>query len=54
MFHVIVKVNSILQHEIQIKNRIMTNASVCVKSIPRAKRIIFGILAHVFMKIVSL
>ena len=43
----------IVQHVIQIKNEIMINASASVKSVAFAKKIIVGILAHVFMIIVG-
>ena len=47
--------NSIVQHVIQIKNGIMINVSVSVKIIVHAKKkIIAGILAHVFVKILSI
>ena len=50
IFHVIVNTNSI----IQIKNGIMLNVNESAKSIVRAIKIIGGILAHLFMSIVSI
>ena len=52
IFHVIVNANSIVQIAIQIKNetKITKLANVDVKIIIRAKKIIVGILAHVFMR----
>ena len=49
--HIIVNVNSIVQHVIQIKKGIIINVNKSPKSIARAKKIIFGILAHVFVRI---
>ena len=43
--------NSIVQHVIQIKNKVMKHASVNVKIIISAKKVIVGILAHVFLRI---
>ena len=52
IFHVIVNANSIVQIAIQIKNGTKKTklANVDVKIIIRAKKIIIGILAHVFMR----
>ena len=47
----IVNASSIVQHVIQSKNKILINVSVSVKSITRAKQIIVGILARVFVRI---
>ena len=52
--HVIVNANSIVQYLIQIKNGIIKHVNVNIKIILRAKKIIFGILAHVFLIIVSI
>ena len=49
----IVNVNSIVL-AIQIKNEIMKHVNVNVKIIVHPKKIIVGILAHVFMRIVSI
>ena len=46
----IVNASSIVQHMIQIKNGIIINVYVSVKRIAGAKKIIVGILVHVFMK----
>ena len=54
IFHVIVNAISIVQHVIQIKNRIMKHVNVNVKIIINTKNIIVGILAHVFVRIESI
>ena len=54
IFHVIVNAISIVQHVIQIKNRIMKHVNVNVKIIINTKKIIVGILAHVFVRIESI
>ena len=46
--------NPIVQHVIQIKNGIIKYVNVNVKNIVRAKKIIVGILAHVFLRKVSI
>ena len=46
--------NSIVQHDIQMKNGIMINVRASVKSIVRTKKILVGILAHVFMRIAGI
>ena len=48
IFHVNVNANLIVQHVIQIKNGIIKHVNVNVKIIISAKKIIVGILAHVF------
>ena len=50
----IVNVNSIVQLAIQIKNGITELVNVNVKFIVYAKKIIAGILAHVFVRIASI
>ena len=50
----IVKANSIAQYVIQIKNGIIKHDNVNVKIIVLAKKIIVGILAHVFVRIVNI
>ena len=50
----ILKANSIVQLTIQIKNGIMINVNAGVKSIVHAKKIMFGILAHVFVGIIRI
>ena len=50
----IVNANSIVQHVIQIKNGIIKHVNVNVKIIVHAKKIIVGILAHVFVRIASI
>ena len=54
IFHVIVNAISIVQHVIQIKNRIMKHVNVNVKIIINTKKIVVGILAHVFVRIESI
>ena len=54
IFHVIVNGNSIVQHIIQITNGILINLNLSLKSVISAKKIIAGILAHVFVRIVSI
>ena len=43
-----------MQHVIQIKNRIIKHVYVNVKIIIGAKKIIVGILAHLFVRIASI
>ena len=50
----IANAHSIVKHVIQIKNGIMVNANVSVKSITRVKKIIIEILVHVFLRIVGI
>ena len=50
----IVNANSIAQHVIQIKNEIIKHANVNVKIIISVKKIIVGVLVHVFVRIVSI
>ena len=52
IFHAIINANSIVQDVTQIKNRIMYNVSV--KSMASTKRIMVGILAHVFVRIAGI
>ena len=54
IFYVIVNANSIEQYVIKIKNGIIRHVNVNVKIIVRAKKIILGIQAHVFVRIVSI
>ena len=54
IFHPIVNANSIVQHVIQIKNGIVKHVNGNVKIIISVKNIIVGILAHVFVRIVSI
>ena len=54
IFHVIANANSIVQYENQIENGIIKHANVNVKIIIQAKKIIVGILAHVFVRIVNI
>ena len=46
IFHMIVKANSIVQYVIQIKNGIIKHVNM--------KKVIVGILAHVFVRTVSI
>ena len=50
MFHVTVNGNSIVQHAIQINNRIMINANASAKSIVSPQKIIVEILVHVSVR----
>ena len=54
IFHVIVNAGSLVQHVIRIKNRIRKHIDVNVKITVSAKKIITGILAHVFVRIASI
>ena len=54
IFHVIVNANLTVQYVIKIKNGVIKHVNVNVKIIVRAKKIIVGILAHVFVSIVSI
>ena len=44
----IINTNLTVQHLIQIKNGIIKQVSVNVKTIARTKKIITGMLAHIF------
>ena len=46
--------NSIVQHVVQNKNRIIKHINVNVKNIISAKEIIVGILTNVFTRIASI
>ena len=50
----IVNENSIVQYVIQIKNGIKKHANVNVKIIVSAKKIIVGMVPHVFVRIISI
>ena len=50
----IVNANSIAQYVIQIKNGTIKHVNVNIKIIVGAKKIIVGILPHVFVRIVSI
>ena len=54
IFHVIANAKSIVQVAIRIRNGITEPVNVNVKVIVRAKNIIFGILAHVFVRMASI
>ena len=49
-----VNANSIVQHVIQIKNRIIKHVNVNVKIVASAKKIIVGILSHALVRIASI
>ena len=49
-----VNANSIVQHVIEIKNGIIKHVNVNVKIIISAKKIVVGILAHVFLRTTSI
>ena len=50
----VVNTNSIVQHVIQIKNGIIKYLNVNVKISHMQKKVIVGILAHVFVRIASI
>ena len=50
----IVNASSIVQHVIQMENGIKVNVNVSVKRVERAEKIIVGILAHVFVKVIGI
>ena len=54
MFPVILNANSIVQLAIQIKNGIMINVNAGVKKVIHTRKVIFGILAHAFVRIRSI
>ena len=54
MFRAIVNGSLTLKHVIQIKNGIMEHVYVSVKIIVNAKKITIEILAHAFVKMVSI
>ena len=49
----IVNINSIVQHVIQIKNGIIKYVNMSVKIVVHVKKIKVGNLAHVFVRIAS-
>ena len=50
----IVNPNSVVQHVIQNKNGMLKHVNMNVKIIISVKKIIAGILAHVFLRMVSI
>ena len=54
IFYVIENSNSIVLHVIHIRNGVMINVNVRVKSIAREENINVGMLAHVFVSTVSI
>ena len=54
IFHLIVNGNSIVQHVIQIKNRITKLVNMNLKIIVHVKKIIVGIPAHGYVRITSI
>ena len=54
IIHVIVNANSIVQNVIQIKNGIKKHGNKNVKIIISAKKVIVGLLAHVFVRIANI
>ena len=54
IFHVVVNESSIGQLTIQNKNGIIKHVNVNVKIFVHAKKIIVGILAHAFVRTVSI
>ena len=53
IFSVTVNANSLVQHVIQITNGIMKHINLSVKVIVSENEIIVGVLAHVFVKIIT-
>ena len=53
IFHVVVNSNSMVQHIIQLNNRVIKHVDVNVKVLAYTKKSIVGILAHVFVRIAS-
>ena len=51
-FQMIVNANSIVQHVTEVKHEIIILVNTCVKKYFTCKKIIVGIVAHVFMRIV--
>ena len=54
IFQVIINTNPIVQHVIEIKNEMMINVNVSIKSTVCTKHIIVIMLAHVFVRIVGI
>ena len=54
IFHVIINANSIVEHLIQIKNRVIKHVNVNVKIVISAKKIIVGILEDTFVRRASI
>ena len=54
MYHLIVNVNLVEESVIQVNDRIAMNVDVCVKNVIYVKNIIFGILLHVFVKMLNI
>ena len=54
VLHIIVNVNSIIHHVIQITNDIIKHVNANGKIMISAKKVIFGILAHAFVRIASI
>ena len=54
IFHVIINANSIVEHLIQIKNRVIKHVNVNVKIAISAKKIIVGILGDAFVRRASI
>ena len=54
MFHVILYASLIVKHVIQIEIGVIKHVNVNVNVIAHAKKITVGILAHAFVRIVSI
>ena len=54
MYHANVSLDLMAENEIQIKSEIIINVDVNIKNIIYVKKIIFGILLHVFVKMVNI
>ena len=54
IFHAIENANSVVQHVIKIKNETIKHVNMNVRNIANAKKIIFGILTYVFVRIANI
>ena len=54
IFLVIAEANSLVQHVIKIKNRITKHVNVSIKFFVSARKVIVGILAHVFVRMINI
>ena len=54
IFNLILNASSVVQSVILFKSEMMINVNVSVESIARVNKIIVGILAHVFVRIIGI
>ena len=54
LFNRILNASSVVQSVILFKSEMMINVNVSVESIARVNKIIVGILAHVFVRIIGI